>query len=325
MRIGTPEDEPAATLPRPRYRDIESLATSTFAETHGGLGNVGRVIRGASTQSLKRFIAVLAIGVGLAIPAQATAGGPDFPTSSETTFIKAVFTTQIRAALAKEGAKFIADTMRCQYRGRQRFTCFATYWVELHGKYAEAAARTHYWKVVGRSWIKDWSSSSPPDPYDVDQCLQGSAHQANLGSPAIAEGPGAQVEVLFVDRLNRYVRYCTFKGDTLSVATGEPLSDVPVPHDPNGIAYQDRTCVQYGRHVSSDTFGRVGNNVIGATFKFAHGKAIRSGVLRGFYEAAWSSGASPDSVTLTTRSGSTVDVQLPQPPATDKCLNFTGL
>jgi hypothetical protein len=278
---------------------------------------------------MKRFIVVLAIGVGLAIPAQAAAGGPDFSTSSETTFIKASFTTQLRAALTKEGAKFIADTMRCQYRGKQRWTCFATYWVELHGKYAEAAARIddtpHYWKVVGRSWIKSWSSSSPPAPYDVDQCLQGSAHQADLGSPAISNAPGGAVEVLFVDRPNRYVRYCTFKGHTLSAATGEPLSDVPVPRDPNGIAYQARTCVQYGRHTSSDTFGRVGDNVIDATFKFAHGQAIRSGVLRGFYEAAWPSRASPDSVTLTTKSGSTVDVQLPRPPAADKCLNFTGL
>lgn len=232
--------------------------------------------------------------------------------------------------------------MRCQYRGKQRWTCFATYWVELHGKYAEAAARIndtpHYWKVVGRSWIKDWSRSSPPAPYDVDQCLQGSTHQANLGSPAIAKAPGGQVEVLLVDRPNRYVRYCTFKGHTLSAATGEPLSDVPVPHDPsgppaaacagiaiNGIAYQDRTCVQYGHHSSSDTFGRVGNIVIDATFNFAHGKAVRSGVLRGFYEAAWPSRTSPDSVTLTTKSGSTVDVKLPRPPAADKCLNLTGL
>ena len=210
---------------------------------------------------------------GLAIPAQAAAGGPDFPTPTETAFIKAAFTTQLRANVKREGAKFVADTMGCKYIGKQSWTCFATYTVELHGRFAVFAVRIrdtpHYWKVVGRiRVVRNWSRSRPPGPDDAERCMQGAAHKADLGSPATTNVPGGQVEILFIDRRDSYVRYCVFRGHTLSAATGEPLSDVPAPRDPNGIAYQDRSCVQDGRHSSSDTFGRVGTNVTAATFTF---------------------------------------------------------
>jgi hypothetical protein len=272
--------------------------------------------------------AVLAIGVGLAIPGQSAAAPGS--ASAETTFINASFTSQLRASLKHEHVKFIADTMWCKYTGKQRWTCFATYWAEWHDEFAEYALTIrdtpNEWEVVGRTrFIKRPSRTKPPAPVDVDQCAQGSAHQADLGTPVVANVPGGLVEVLFIDRRDRYVRDCVFSGHTLESATGESLSDLAAPREPDGIAYVAATCVQDGRHTSSGTFGRVGAGVTAATFEFAHGKPVQGAVLSGFYEAGWPSGANPDEIVLTTTSGATVNVQVPNSESSSSCLNVTGL
>jgi hypothetical protein len=280
--------------------------------------------------SMRRFIALLAIGTGLAIPAQAAAGGPDFPVATETAFIKGSFTIQLRAALKRDGVKFISDTMRCKYLGKQRWICFPRYTVERHGEFAKYAVRIsvtpNTWRTDGRPRVVyNWSRSRPPAPDDAERCLLGAAHQAHLGAPAVANMPGGQVEVLFVDRRDDYVRYCVFERHTLSSATGERVSGLPAPRNANGIAYQLPFCTREGRHASSSTFGRVGANVTTAIFEFAHGKPVSGGVLRGFYEALWQSRAYPDRITLTTKSGSVVNVKVPRSLAKGPCLNFTGL
>jgi hypothetical protein len=170
-----------------------------------------------------------------------------------------------------------------------------------------------------------FSRTKPPAPVDVDQCIQAAAHQADLGAPIIASAPGGQLEVLFIDRRNNYVDYCIFKGHTLESSTGEGISGLRAPRDPDEIAYQPTFCTRDGHSASSSTFGRVGADVTAATFKFAHRRPVQGLVLDGFYEASWSSSADPDEITLTTKSGSTLNVTVPRPSSSDKCLNFTGL
>jgi hypothetical protein len=272
---------------------------------------------------------VLASGVGLAIP-ERSAAAPNFPTSAETTFVKSWFTPELRAALKREGAKLIADTMWCKYIGRQRWNCSATYWVQWHDEFAEYGLRVRddpkESKAVGRPRVlKPLSRTKPVAPVDVDQCVQGSPHQPDLRAPIVANVPGGLVEVLFIDRRDSYVRDCVFSGHTLRSATGESLSALPAPGDPTAIAYEAPLCIQDGRHKSSVTFGRVGANVTAATFEFAHGKPVEGGVISGFYEAAWSSGANPDQIILTTTTGATVNVQVPTSESSGTCLNVTGL
>lgn len=220
--------------------------------------------------------------------------------------------------------------MRCKYLGKQRWICFARYTVERHGEFAKYAVRIsdqpNGWKTVGPPRVVyNWSRSKPPAPDDAEQCLLGAAHQAHLGPPAVANMPGGQVVVLYVDRRNNYVRHCVFERHTLSSATGEQLSGIPAPRNPDGIAYQHPVCIQDGRHASSDTFGRIGADVIAATFEFADRTPVPGGVLRGFYEASWQSRAYPDRITLTTKSGRTVNVKVARSLAQGPCLNLTGL
>jgi hypothetical protein len=279
---------------------------------------------------MRRFITLLAIGVIVVVPAQAAAGGPDFPIATETAYIKGWFTTDLGAMLKPQGIKLLGDTLRCKYIGRQRWICFARYTVERHGEFAKYAVRIN---VTGNSWkqagqpriVYNWSTRKPPPPDDAEQCLLGAAHQAHLGRPAVANMPGEQVVVLYVDRRDNYVRYCVFARQKLSSATAEQLSGIPAPPNPNGIAYQHPVCIQEGRSASSDTFGRIGANVIAATFEFAHGRPVTGSVLRGFYEASWQSRAYPHTIILKTKSGRKINVRVRRSLTKGPCLNLTGL
>lgn len=150
----------------------------------------------------------------------------------------------------------------------------------------------------------------------------------DLGAPAIISAKGSDVEVLFVDRRQNYVRDCVFAPDGFDLIAGEALSSFPAVHDPNGIDNDaDVDLTADCGHASGEPktafgeeFGRVGTNVTAVWFEFAHEAPLQGTVRHGFYEAWWNWREYPDRVTFRTLSGNVFNRKIVDySPATKSC------
>lgn len=106
---------------------------------------------------MRRAITALAIGIALAIPAQASAA----TTKQVTAIVKKGFTRQIRARATLAGYKYIGDTMKCAAIGGQRWTCYATYTLGKQGAFAKygvyITTTGDTWRTIGNgTLLKEW-------------------------------------------------------------------------------------------------------------------------------------------------------------------------
>jgi hypothetical protein len=152
----------------------------------------------------------------------------------------------------------------------------------------------------------------------------------HLGAPAILDARGSDVEVLFIDRHDNYMRDCMYAADRWDLIVPGPLSSYPVVHDPNGIDDDDDNDLTTNCGQTSDgaeeafgeEFGRVGTNVAAVTFEFADAEPVHATLWHGFYEAWWNWPDEPNGVTLRTKSGKFLNPEIvdapspgPQPPS----------
>jgi hypothetical protein len=140
------------------------------------------------------------------------------------------------------------------------------------------------------------------------------ARLEELGAPAIVDARGSDVEVLFIDRRDNYMRDCMYAADGWTLIVPGPLSSYPAVQYPNGIDDDYSTdltadCVhpaQGADEVFSEEFGRVGADISAVTFEFAHAAPVHATIRHGFYEAWWNWLGDPNAVTLKTLSGNVI-------------------
>jgi hypothetical protein len=106
---------------------------------------------------MRRFIALLATGLALALPAQAAA----LTLMQVTAIVKKGFTKQVRAKANLAGLKLVAVTVKCSSIGGGDWTCFATYTIKESGAYAKygeyiSVTPTGWHSQSGGTLLKEW-------------------------------------------------------------------------------------------------------------------------------------------------------------------------
>ncbi len=95
----------------------------------------------------RKMIVPLAVLAACAIPGPAAAASPTL--AQVTAVVKKQYTQQISARAKRAGFKFIATTMKCAVAGRSKWTCYATYTIEVRTTYAKYG---QYIDVTGTGW-----------------------------------------------------------------------------------------------------------------------------------------------------------------------------
>ena len=145
---------------------------------------------------------------------------------------------------------------------------------------------------------------------DTATCKQEAKQEGDFGTP-IRSATRTGVAVLIIDQRHNHVVDCVFLSPKYWTSSGGFLTSFEVPR-PNSIAYDGSACRKTNATPPfTNTFGRMGADITGATFEFAHRKAVQGIVLRGFYSAWWYSPDYPNRIVLTTRSRRTVNVRVP--------------
>jgi hypothetical protein len=146
------------------------------------------------------------------------------------------------------------------------------------------------------------------------RCAWAASHKAHLGLPLITDARGSYVAVLFVDHRDNYERFCLY-GPHIGVGASDQIRSpalIDTPPGANGIQdnHEGSSCDPTTGQAVGEMFGRVGTNVTGAIFKFAHGASIHASVKDGFYVVWWPSTTGPDAITVKTKSGTTAEIQM---------------
>ncbi len=192
------------------------------------------------------------------------------------------------------------------------------------------------WMSTGHSRVSFKPTALTGDAFTVvpsieladasQRCKQKASHQANLGAPII-DKQGPNTAVLFVDKRDNYTFFCTsepnppeatnaLNGSDHQPAMAGPGYAAPPRDglwvdDANGGMVCDRATKHHPSTAVGDMYGFAGSDIAGASFQFAHDPPIEAVVNRGFYIALWPYGQFPDTITVMTKSGTTVRYPVP--------------